>query len=201
MLNMDFLLLFLKAENNKMRYTRYDDGAIHWREYTKEGYYMKNVDDALLHFEDIERGTVLDIGCGDGLPACKLAEMGFKVIGVDNEPKGIELAKKMCKVPVQWICQNIVEFEKENKEWFDYMLSLDVIEHLEDPEVVVRLMDRVTKFAILITDDKQCRKELGQFHLREYLREEIMEMFKGFKMEEIPIQDNRFFGYKIWAKK
>ncbi len=184
-----------------MRYTRYDKGdPCHWREYTKEGYYMKNVDDALIQFKDVERGTVLDIGCGDGLPACKLTEMGFKVTGVDNEPKGIELAKKMCKVSVEWICQDIVEFERKNIRQFDYMLSLDVIEHLKDPEVVVRLMDRVNKFAILITDDKQCRKELGKFHLREYFREDIMKMFKDFKMEEIPIQDNRFFGYKIWAK-
>lgn len=183
-----------------MRYTRYNNGAIHWKEYTKEGYYMKNVDDALVQFKDVERGTILDVGGGDGLPACKLAEMGFEVIGVDNEPKGIELAKKMCKKKIIWICQDIVDFEKEYTGCFDYMLCLDVIEHLEDPEVIIRLMDKVAKFAILITDDKQCRKELGKFHLREYTREEITEIFKGFKMEEIPIQDKRFFGYKIWAK-
>lgn len=186
-----------------MRYTKYDtQGACHWKEYTKEGYYMKNVDDCLVQFKDVERGTLLDVGCGDGLPACKLAEMGFFVTGVDNEKKGLELANKMCKEQVMWVIDDITKFEKKlgDTDWYDYMLCLDVIEHLEDPRVIVKLMNKVVKFAILITDDKQCRKELGQFHLREYLREEIVDMFKGFKMEEILIQDHRFFGYKIWAK-
>ena len=120
-----------------IRYTKYDThGACHWKEYTKEGYYMKNVDDVLVQFKDAERGTLLDVGCGDGLPACKLAEMGFKVTGVDNEPKGIEIAKEMCKKKITWICQDIVEIESgkitRNEVYFDRTKLLSAIRKLKE---------------------------------------------------------------------
>lgn len=45
--------------------------------------------------ELLKSGTVLDIGCGAGIPIDKyLIDRGFKVIGIDISEKQIELAKK-----------------------------------------------------------------------------------------------------------
>lgn len=48
--------------------------------------------------ELLKQDTVLDIGCGSGVPIDKyLIDRGFKIIGIDISEKQIELAKK--KVP------------------------------------------------------------------------------------------------------
>jgi SAM-dependent methyltransferase len=52
--------------------------------------------DDLEHYVDIVRELkatrVLDVGCGTGTLACRLAEEGFRVIGVDPSPVMLEVA-------------------------------------------------------------------------------------------------------------
>jgi SAM-dependent methyltransferase len=45
----------------------------------------------------VESGTVVDLGCGSGIASAKVAAAGFDVVGIDQSPAFIELARE--KVP------------------------------------------------------------------------------------------------------
>jgi len=48
----------------------------------------------LLEGFDVEGKNLLDIACGEGTFAVKMAEKGYDVVGIDLSPKQIEIAKK-----------------------------------------------------------------------------------------------------------
>ena len=73
-------------------------------------------------------GSVLDVGCGCGLPATKLLAEHFDVIGVDFSPVQIERAKKL--VPnARFLCSDIAELELAS-ESFDAIVSFYAIIHM-----------------------------------------------------------------------
>jgi SAM-dependent methyltransferase len=43
--------------------------------------------------QGIESGTVVDLGCGSGIASEMIAAAGFDVIGIDNSPEMVELAR------------------------------------------------------------------------------------------------------------
>lgn len=61
--------------------------------------------DFFLNFaNDIDAKTIIDVGCGTGLLTCRLAEMGFNMIGVEPASPMLEIAKKnCCSSKVKWI--------------------------------------------------------------------------------------------------
>jgi len=186
------------------RYTKYDNlGALHWRIYNKKrGRYYHLVNDTLVPFEKINSGTLLDVGCGDGVSGCLLAQRGLDVTGVDIEEMGIKYAKELCKEKVNWVCQDIENFRKhclEKEIRFDYLYSLNTIEHLERGTVIMDLMDIVDKFAVICTDDESMKSRKGRYHTEEYTRESFQKLFKNFKLEEISVS-RRYFCYKVYAK-
>jgi len=67
-----------------------------WNDAYRQGPSSVEVADQFLDSEigDLEPGTALDLGCGSGTNALKLAEHGWSVIGVDWAEHAIELATK-----------------------------------------------------------------------------------------------------------
>jgi ubiquinone biosynthesis O-methyltransferase len=74
---------------------------------------------------------VLDFGCGNGLMVKALSETGYDVIGVDVDAGQIRKAREINTDSV--IIQSSV-FDFNPAETFDVVLSLEVIEHLYDPQ-------------------------------------------------------------------
>ncbi len=66
--------------------------------YLSENLFGEPYPELISFFKNRERGTVLDLGCGQGRDVLFLAEMGFAVTGVDNSQVGIsqmlEVSKK-----------------------------------------------------------------------------------------------------------
>jgi cyclopropane fatty-acyl-phospholipid synthase-like methyltransferase len=86
------------------------------------------------------RATVLDLGCGAGVPATKILAERFRVIGVDISPVQIERARHL--VPnAEFIVADMttVEFPPES---FDAVVSLYAVIHVplaEQPPLFARI--------------------------------------------------------------
>ncbi len=80
---------------------------------------------------------VLDVGCGTGYFAFHAAKKGAKVLGIDYAEEGINIAKK------KYVHKNL-KFEKEDvkniKEKFDIIVSIGVIEHMDEPLEILKLL-------------------------------------------------------------
>ena len=83
-----------------------------------------------------ERGSVLDIGCGDGQFLLALAFHGFKCTGIDSSKDLIREAQLNAardKLKVDFFCEDICDLSFESL--FDYIVLNDVMEHLSDREL------------------------------------------------------------------
>jgi SAM-dependent methyltransferase len=91
------------------------------------------------------RGTVLDIGCGDGQLALALMRLrpDLKVEGVDVVPR----PKTM--LPVTQYDGVRLPFEDKS---FDYVTIVDVLHHTTDPTVVLSEASRVARQGVVIKD-------------------------------------------------
>ena len=96
---------------------------------------------------DLEGLTVADIGCGGGILAESLAELGAKVTGVDPAPNNVEVARRhAAKSGLDIDYRNITaEALVASGESFDIVTALEVIEHVEGPKAFVATLARLVK--------------------------------------------------------
>ena len=87
-------------------------------------------------FKPLEGRTALDVGCGAGLLAEPLARLGAKVTAVDAAPELIEVAKAHAKGQELAIDYRSVGVEELDGQ-FDLVTSMEVIEHVYDPQAFV----------------------------------------------------------------
>jgi 2-polyprenyl-3-methyl-5-hydroxy-6-metoxy-1,4-benzoquinol methylase len=79
---------------------------------------------------------ILDVGCGEGITSARLAEAGNRVTGVDVLP-----APKHRDALEEYRCHDLSQglpTDLFNGAKFDRVLLMDVLEHLPDPEAVLR---------------------------------------------------------------
>lgn len=81
---------------------------------------------------------VLDAGCGRGAFTGRLAKVGHEVFGFDLSKPGIEIAKNQYPDIRFEVASVYDDFETLFGCTFDSIVSLEVIEHLQDPRCFVR---------------------------------------------------------------
>src|SRR6266849_3192282 len=98
-------------------------------------------------------GTVLDIACGVGYGTALLAESPgvIKVVGVDVSGEAIQYAKEHYRHErISYVCASADDFEPGQS--FDNIVSLETIEHVDDPhEFFSRLVALLKPGGRLIT--------------------------------------------------
>ena len=138
-------------------------GDYHWRLYfsPKFNLYREHVNYILEYFSDM-KGTLLDVGCGEGLILERLIqETQLECYGIDISPLAIELAHQhgveKCEVA------GVFDLDKT----FDHIFVGDVLEHTEEPETVLRKMHDLLNpgGTILISVPMQKKKYIGDRHL------------------------------------
>jgi 2-polyprenyl-3-methyl-5-hydroxy-6-metoxy-1,4-benzoquinol methylase len=90
---------------------------------------------------------ILELGCGNGYLSNTLSKMGNKVVGVDVSENGIEIGKNNYP-EVQFIKSDICDLLNNqiiNKESFDVVIAIEVIEHLQYPRELIRVARKYLK--------------------------------------------------------
>jgi 2-polyprenyl-3-methyl-5-hydroxy-6-metoxy-1,4-benzoquinol methylase len=84
--------------------------------------------------KDLPRGSVLDLGCGQGRNAVWLATRGFDVTGLDLSPVAVEQAARFAAsvgVDVEFAAADITAWHPDGRTWDIVLLSYI---HLPEPD-------------------------------------------------------------------
>ena len=167
-------------------------GAYHWDWVLKGDRHWYNRMVALNLNEFPSTGSVLDIGCGDGVTCKLLKDKGLEVMGFDSDEDAVNIARSRVEgVPIEL---SSIEDMTLNRN-FDYFLAQDSIEHFENIAPLVDLfIKHCNKFMIISTDITGY--PLGRYEYHAYSFEELANLFKPFKVEKL-YQFRKVYGVKI----
>jgi len=90
--------------------------------------------------------NILDVGCGGGLISEPLSRLGANVTGIDASEKNIKIAKlhsANSNLNIRYLNkspENLNEYEK-----FDIILSLEIVEHVENVQLFIDSCHRLLK--------------------------------------------------------
>jgi len=91
-------------------------------------------------FSSLPKGKILDLGCGNGDYAKELKDLGFDVVAGD-----IDIARFRYKNEVEFKHCDITKEIPFPAGHFDYVLLLEVVEHLRNPYTVIPEINRIIK--------------------------------------------------------
>tara|TARA_Y100000992_G_scaffold78745_1_gene49918 strand:- start:70 stop:795 length:726 start_codon:yes stop_codon:yes gene_type:complete len=97
--------------------------------------------------KDIFKGfDILDIGCGGGLISEPMARLGGNVTGIDASEKNIKVAKIHAKknlLNIKYL--NKSPEQLKDREKFDIILNLEIIEHVNDVNLYIKSCHKLLK--------------------------------------------------------
>jgi len=124
------------------------DGIIYQREQYRKGgigrCYWDYRDKEILKFIDAgNEKTILDIGCGEGILMEKIIQIfpDAEVFGIDPSHENVSICKQYGLKAYDGSSYEL----SVNKESFDCVLFIEVIEHLEYPELAIKEIYKVLK--------------------------------------------------------
>lgn len=127
-------------------------------------------------------GNVLDIGCGEGRGLEYLLKNVSHYTAIDKIQLVLDALK--AKYPQHNFIQgNIPPFPIQADGQFDFVVSFQVIEHIEDHEGYIREIVRMLKpggKAIISTPNIDMSLTRNPWHVREYKVEEMRNLFKKY---------------------
>ncbi|UDF03910.1 bifunctional 2-polyprenyl-6-hydroxyphenol methylase/3-demethylubiquinol 3-O-methyltransferase UbiG [Asticcacaulis sp. AND118] len=100
---------------------------------------------AVAPFEGLR---LIDIGCGGGLLSEPMKRMGFDVTGIDASEKNIGTAKAHAAevgLDIRYLAQTVEQVVAGKEPGFDVVLTMEVIEHVNDPESFLRTCASLVK--------------------------------------------------------
>jgi 2-polyprenyl-3-methyl-5-hydroxy-6-metoxy-1,4-benzoquinol methylase len=113
-----------------------------------EDLYAQTKYDILLDFLGDRRGLrILNVGCGSGELSLRLAEAGHRVVGIDLEPRYVELAVRNAATRPELDCAYEVCAIEDYRGpgGFDAAVATDVLEHIADDRRAFASMARLVR--------------------------------------------------------
>ncbi len=91
------------------------------------------------------QARVLDVGCGGGLLTNHLAKEGYEVSGIDLSKASLDVAEQSDPTnSAKYLCANACELPFDDGS-FDVVCAMDLLEHVEHPELVISEAARVLR--------------------------------------------------------
>ena len=181
----------------------------------KENYYIHDsyATNPYIHFDDTRNEenyqrefyvqatetkpkSVFDVGCGSGFKLVKYFKKCFTV-GSEVEPTLGFLKEKY--PDRKWI---LSDFNIPPTQDFDLVLCLDVIEHLEKPEVLMEYLRKLKTHKIVISTPVRTKEEgspINEYHIREWSIYEFHKFISDYlKIDSHTAEDNK---QVVWCSK
>jgi len=98
------------------------------------------LESVVRNLSSLPKGKILDLGCGDGDYSKRLKDLGFDVIGGD-----IDVERFRYKNEVKFKYCDITKKMPFADDTFDYVLMLEVIEHLRNPYEIIPEISRIIR--------------------------------------------------------
>lgn len=118
---------------------------------------------------------VLDVGCGGGLLSEAMALRGADVTGIDLGEANLNTAKLHALetgVSVNYQCIAVEELAEQQPESFDVVTCLEMLEHVPDPESIIKACQKLLKpggTAVLSTINRKPKSYLFAILGAEYI--------------------------------
>lgn len=128
-------------------------------------------------------GKVLDCGCGTGYGSYMIAQNPdvISAVGFDSDSLSIEFAQREYQDDkLSYICEDIGDFVPT--ETFDWLVAVELIEHLKEPEYLAELADRIKTKRILLTYPSKKTIHYNPFHIKDYNDEMIAGIFPKYQI-------------------
>lgn len=96
----------------------------------------------------LENAQVLDIGCGGGILTESLAKAGAMTTGIDMSEEAIHIAKEHAdasQLTIQYKHIRTETFTEKNKNTFDVIACMEMLEHVPDPVSIIRATSDLIK--------------------------------------------------------
>lgn len=176
-------------DSNFVGFDKYKErGPYHWMELNRNTHYRMKIT-ALESFVQPHFRCV-DLGCGDGAYMSVIAPRCSHIVGVDADYFAIRAARAQLKshgianvACIQAPLSHVTRELTGAPEGFDFVYSMDVIEHLPRPEELLQIALAVAKpdawvavgTPLFIRDDL-----VSPYHVREFRRGEIQTILRRY---------------------
>jgi len=127
---------------------------------------------------------VIDLGCGEGYGSHMLSEVAASVVGVDISSESIEHAKPTYKATnLSFEVGDVTKLPFQANE-FDACVCLEVIEHVENPDDLLREVARILKpdgvfIASTPNGAVKVSSQPNPFHKKEYSLSQFAGLLRG----------------------
>ena len=138
-----------KSTIDSQEVSKFDQHAKYWWDVKGPLKTLHDINNARLGFIDkhipLSNASVLDVGCGGGVLSEGMAKLGAKVTGIDASCEAIQVAKEHAKqngLSIEYECLPIEDYEHPG---FDAITCMEMLEHVQNPEIVIEHCKRLLK--------------------------------------------------------
>lgn len=132
---------------------KFEDIAERWWDKDGEFKPLHDINPLRLDFiNDKSQGLfdkkVLDVGCGGGILTESMAKMGAHATGIDMGQEPLNVAKLHAleaSVKVTYQKVPVEQYAAENPAAFDVVTCMEMLEHVPDPESIIRAVAQLVK--------------------------------------------------------
>lgn len=118
-------------------------------------------------------GSVLEVGCGEGLQTQYLAAMAKRIVGLDPSRRAIKRARAR-KIPnASFLVGDLLSAEGQFQERFDLITACEVLYYCSDCEIALEKLNKLSR-ACLVTYYRGAYERMDKFFCREGMRSETI---------------------------